>query len=557
MILYNLFLNNKIRNLIFLILICESIVAQKSMHEFEAKNYNYFEESINQSDSVKSKQIARLWIAKSKSEKNWIQLTKAYRAIIFLEYEKMRLNYADSLINAAKKTIDAETIGQAYLTKGIIYYNQKKHNQALDNYLMADGYISQTKNKKAFYKVKYSIAHTKYYLGFYDEAISLFQECLIYFEEESDIAYLNSLHSLGLCYNKIGNYNKSSYYNKIGLQSCKELENTTMIAYFNHSEAINNYGTGNYKRAITELKKSIPQMQSRKDFANETLANFYIGMSYWRLNQKEQAISYFKKIDKSFQKYNYTKPDLRHAYELLIDYYKKSNNQQLQLHYIDRLLKVDSILSNNYKYLSKRIFKEYDTKKLLLDKNQIKQQMITGYRVHYTVISSLTGVVIFLVWRHQRNKKRYKLKFEELMTKKDIPLKQLTENNNDTGFEINPELVKTILQNLEKFEKNKKYLEKDMTLIKLSGYLKTNPKYASKVILKYRGKKTIEYISDLKIDYIVDKLKTENKFRNYTNKALAEEAGFGSTQNFTKAFNKRLEMPPTFFIQQLKNSFPI
>jgi AraC-like DNA-binding protein len=557
MILYNLFLNNKIRNLIFLILICESIAAQKSMQVFRAKNYSYFEESTNQSDSVKSKQIARLWIAKSKSEKNWIQLTKAYRAIIFLEYEKMRLNYADSLISAAKKTKDAETIGQAYLTKGIVYYSQKKHNQALDNYLLADGYISQTKNKKAFYKVKYSIAHTKYYLGFYDEAISLFQECLIYFEEESDIAYLNTLHSLGLCFNKIGKYNKSSYYNKIGLQSCKELENTTMIAYFNHSEAINDYGNGNFSKAIAELKKSIPQMQTRKDFANETLANFYIGMSYWKLNQKEQAIPYFKKIDKSFQKYNYTKPDLRHAYELLIDYYKESNNQQLQLHYIDRLLKVDSILSNNYKYLSKRIFKEYDTKKLLLDKNQIKQQMITGYRVHYTVISALTGVVIFLVWRHKRNKKRYKLKFEELMSKKEIPLKHLTENNNDNGFEINPELVKTILQNLEKFEKNKKYLEKDMTLIKLSGYLKTNPKYASKVILKYRGKKTIEYISDLKIDYIVDKLKTENKFRNYTNKALADEAGFGSTQNFTKAFNKRLEMPPTFFIQQLKDSFPL
>ena len=135
MILHNLFLNNKIRNLIFLILICESIVAQKSMRELEAKNYSYFEESINQSDSVKSKQIARLWIAKSKSEKKWIQLTKAYRAIIFLEYEKKRLNYADSLINAAKRTKDAETIGQAYLTKGIIYYNQKKHNEALDNSL--------------------------------------------------------------------------------------------------------------------------------------------------------------------------------------------------------------------------------------------------------------------------------------------------------------------------------------------------------------------------------------------------------------------------------------
>jgi AraC-like DNA-binding protein len=47
-------------------------------------------------------------------------------------------------------------------------------------------------------------------------------------------------------------------------------------------------------------------------------------------------------------------------------------------------------------------------------------------------------------------------------------------------------------------------------------------------------------------------LKTENKFRNYTNKALGEEAGFGSTQNFTKAFKNRTRMTPADFSAKFK-----
>lgn len=121
----------------------------------------------------------------------------------------------------------------------------------------------------------------------------------------------------------------------------------------------------------------------------------------------------------------------------------------------------------------------------------------------------------------------------------------------ELDLEINPELIASVVQNLEKFEKNLKYLEKDMNLTKLASLLKTNPKYAAKIILKYRGKKTIEYISDLKIDYVIELLKKEHKYRLYTNKALGEEVGFGSTQNFTKAFKTRTGIAPTYFILEL------
>ena len=65
----------------------------------------------------------------------------------------------------------------------------------------------------------------------------------------------------------------------------------------------------------------------------------------------------------------------------------------------------------------------------------------------------------------------------------------------------------------------------------------------------------LDYINDLKIDYVIELLKTENKYRNYTNKALAEEVGFGSTQNFTRAFKNRTDISPTYFVQKI-NEMP-
>lgn len=93
-----------------------------------------------------------------------------------------------------------------------------------------------------------------------------------------------------------------------------------------------------------------------------------------------------------------------------------------------------------------------------------------------------------------------------------------------------------------------------MKLSKMALLLNTNTKYVTLMIAKHRGKGTIEYINDLKIDYITETLKSESKYRNYTNKALGEEAGFLSTPKFTRAFKARNEITPTYFIYQLKKT---
>ncbi len=494
--------------------------------------------------------VKKAWLLKAKNEENHVEQIKAYRQLMINNPIKIKKNYADSIITIALKTKDLNIIGNAYLNKGIVYYENKELVQALNFYIKAENYLEKSQNQYDSSKAKYAIAQTKFYLGFYEEAINIFNELEAFFIEENDRAYLNTIHALGLCNMKISNFNKVTYYNSLGIKLCHDWEIPEMIKYFNHSEAINKYYNRKYNSCIENLKKIVPLLTKESDFDNITLANFYIAKSLWLLNKKKQAIPYLIKVDKTFLEKKYMRPDVRESYELLIKYYTDKGDTNKQLLYINRLIKVDSILNHNYKNLSRKIFKEYDAKKLINAKKEVEDKMKWRNTIAYGTASILLITGIISIRKHKRKSKFYKQKFEEIMNAKKSQ-KKIVQDNFDNDLEINPQIIETVLKNLEKFEKTKKYLEKDMNLNKIAAYLKTNTKYASKIILKYRGKKTIDYINDLKIDHIIELLKTENKFRNYTNKALAEEVGFGSTQNFTRAFKNRTEISPTYFVQKI------
>lgn len=521
------------------------------------KNYDYLFEQIESchEDEIKQQLYLKSFLHKAKKERNDEEIVNGYKNYLFYSPENLKLVYADSMIYSARKSKDNALIGSAYLSKGIEYYAQKKHNYALDNYLIANNYISKTKDQYLIYKVKYNIASIKYYLGFYDEAISLFKECTVYFKEENTRAYLNSLHSLGLCYNRTGNYGLCSETNEKGISEGKRLKNDSMKIYFIHSEGVNQYFKNNYSLAIQKISYSLIDIVKRHDFANESVGYFYIGKSYLGLKKTEMALPYFKKVDLIFENKNYIRPDLRENYELLINYYKSKQDLKIQLFFVNRLLKADSIINTNYKYLSGKIHKEYDTRKLLLDKKVIEKSL-NNRKHNDAIFLSIIGLLfisfLILAFIYIRNKNRYKLKFEELMRKNEDNNKNEIKSVPRGIEDINEATVASILKQLEKFEKDKKFLEKDLTAVKLTANFGSNAKYVSKVIFHYRGKKFVDYINDLKIDYLVSSLKENKKMRNYTNKALAEEAGFSSTQRFANAFLSRAGMPTSYFIDQIK-----
>ncbi len=552
------------KTLFFLLLLKFQIqFAQKITYQIpdslKNKEYKYLDDKSFElkNDSTKAAIYLYAYLNKALKEKNWKEAVYGYQNIVHQSSNNSKLIYADSMIYIAKKSHDYALIGSAYLSKGIVYYGLKQQNYALDNYIIANNYISKTDDNYLIYKVKYHIALIKYYLGFYDEAISLLRECVTYFKNDNPRAYLNSLHSLGFCYNKVGNYGLCTETNDLGVAETERLGIKEMTCYFDHSEGINQFYKSNYKIALTKIISTLREISSNKDFANESIGNFYIGKSYLALNKKDLALPYFQKVDQIFEDKNYLRPDLRENYELLIHYYKTKNNYKMQLYYIDQLLKADKVLNETFTYLISKIHKEYDTKALLTEKQLIQNQLNRRKYFDYILVFLISFLIVCLVvvtYRHYKTRREYKVRFDELMqnasNKNYIKTKSKVER--PEILDINQESINTILKQLDKFESDQKYLEKELNLSKVAVQFKTNPNYLSKIISYYRDKGFVEYINDLKIDYVVQLLKDDPKTRNYTNKALAEEAGFSSTQRFANAFFAKTNISTNYFIDQIK-----
>jgi len=546
---------------LLLLFLIKSLTAQNTPNRIPDslifKSYGYLDDKIYQykDDSLKASPYLYAYLRKAFREKNHEELVNAYQNMLHQSPMILRLKYADSMVQTAVKSRNNEVIGSALLSKGIVYYSQKNYVKAYDYYIKANESISKTNNDYLIYKTKYHIAQIKFYLGFYDEAISLFNDCTAYFKKNQPRPYLNSLHSLSVCYNKIGDYSTCSQTNALGIKECERLKIPEMELFFKHSEGINQFFLNNYHTSIQLLEEVMPHLNSMTEFANESIANFYIGKNYWKLQHPAKAVPYFKKVEKAFVEKGYIRPDLREVFELMIKYYKKENNLKSQLYYIDQLLKADSVLTDTNKYLMGKIHKEYDTKEILLEKEKIQQQLVK--EKHYdvvliSVVVVLFSAVIYGTYNHFETKKRNKIKFDLLLKKNEQSSLQKQATDKFEITDISQETVQQIIRHLEKFERNKKFLQKDATLATLTVRFNTNSKYLSKVIYHRSGKRFADYINDLKIDYLVELLQNSNMHRNYSIGSLAEEAGFTSTPRFTNAFHSKTGISFSYFLKELK-----
>ena len=118
---------------------------------------------------------------------------------------------------------------------------------------------------------------------------------------------------------------------------------------------------------------------------------------------------------------------------------------------------------------------------------------------------------------------------------------------------IRAETEQLILNKLKKFETTKKFTNKDISLAVLAGQFETNTKYLSEIISKHYNINFNTYINNLRINFIVDKLKKEPNFCNYKISYLAEISGFSSHSSFATVFKSTIGISPIKFIELLKN----
>lgn len=529
------------------------------------KDYNTLRDSIYTigNDSIKVWPYLNAYLVKARVDNDFERLSEAYENMAYRSDERS-LVYADSTIFFAQKTNSERIIGNAYLVKAFILHSKSKYKRALDYYLLADDHLKGVEEGYLQYDVKLGIANIKYYLGYYDEALELFKECAEFYKDSEPQGYLTALHSISRCYNKLGEYNLCSITNEKALKIAKSLNDKGAISYIYHSEGINQYYKEEYSKAVNNIDLALPGIIENNDFTNESVAYYYLGKCYSALNDKEKGIVYYKKVDKIFKDKGYVKTEIRPAYEELINYYKDKGDLKIQLHYINQLIKVDSLINKNFVYLSGKIHKEYDTKLLLSEKKKIEKELKNKQStavILYCAVVMLFVLILFLSFRYYKSQKKFRKRFEELMSRGSVDEEKNDSvniepiANNDENLpkkpDINEEVIQSILLQLEKFEQKKKFLQKDLTLINLASKFNTNSNYLSKVINYYKGKNYINYINDLRIDYIVFLIKEEPKYRNYTIKALSEEAGFNTSQHFSKAFYAKTGIYPSYFVTEI------
>lgn len=485
-------------------------------------------------------------IRKAKKYNNARYLAQGYKNKLHLEEAyPVRLQYADSMLQASN-TLDKKAQAAALLTKGAVHYSARKHIPALECYLKAGDLITNDIEDPLYFKTLYCIAQVKYYLGYYGPAINLLLPQLTNFKKYEPRGYINALHLIGLCYNRLGQYEACTAINRQGIAEASRQEESEMLPYFLHSEGVNLYFKKNYTTAIKHLQSTLTFLESREDQYNIAVAYYYMGKIREALGQKDKALDCFKKVVGVFNQTHYLRPDLLPAFSRLISNSKSKGNIEEQLQYTNTLLYADSTLHADYKYLACRLSKEFDSKKLREEKEMLKKAL--AHKGHESAIwimpfSITLGIGLYIWWLIIQSKKTK-------VTAMEAPENEIIKTN--TSASIKEEVVIVLLERLRKFEAEKKYLGRDMNLARMAKLLDTNTKYVSKLIHEHRGKKTPDYLNDLKIDYLVQLLATDKKARNYTHKALAGEIGYSTTISLHKAFLNRIGIPFTEYMEALQ-----
>ncbi len=536
------------------------------------RDYAELLEKFNEvaSDTIKSKVYAQAFLLKAKQENDTSRLSDGYYMMATISQQEEALSYADSIINITKTQDNYTYPAEAYLLKAQIYGSKGEYQKSKDELIQANIYANKNENIDQKFKTKYFIAVLKSNLEEFEESSDILKSTVAYYkskfekDKEYEYDYIKSLYALGDAYNGSKKYDSAYTINKKAIQSSLRTKDSALYGRLLLSSARTHYHKKQYQSGIDSINK-LKSIGHYKTESDGTLirSDFFLGKIYYEKKDFDKSINHLKKVDSFAFSKKYFFPTIRDTYELLIKYYKEKEDTEKQLFYINKLLSVDSILDNDFKYLSRQINEEYSTSNLISEKQEIINSLEKNNKTKIIVVlvlSILSVLLIIILIRNDQKKKTYKKRFLELLNDQkpittntiisDPPKK--TEKNETEGIGISEIIVNDILKNLSSFENNKDFLTPNLTVSGLSKQFKTNSKYLSKVINMYKNKSFSNYVNELRINYVVEELKVNPRFRKYTIKAIANEIGFNTTEAFSKSFYKTTGIYPSFFLKQLE-----
>ncbi|MFC0342749.1 helix-turn-helix domain-containing protein [Epilithonimonas hispanica] len=375
------------------------------------------------------------------------------------------------------------------------------------------------------------------------------------------------------------------YLYKIKIDECNKLlpklSSKEFLGYdFQSLYDFENTFTSNFPKTNFSSKYSIDLRKHDKWISSVEDCKLRVGELYGDAGKSKD---YFSKYLKYNQRYKISNVYTAKAYFLLAQSENKMHlnplpnllrADSLLNHYVDNNLKTEvkyaiamHYLQNNklpqyqynigdYNKLNKDLYSNLGKAKSIIIKHlqiEASDNSFDTFKIQISVASLIFLTISFLGFIITRKKYIDFLKYgnKSILTGSISKASNNNENHNKNSIPEKTEEI--ILSKLLKFETNKKFLQPSISLISLSKELETNTRYLSEIINHHKNLNFNQYINELRINYIVEKMKTEPIYLNYKILYLAQECGFSSQSTFSIAFKSIMGVSPISYIKSIRD----
>ncbi|MDD5571698.1 MAG: AraC family transcriptional regulator [Bacteroidales bacterium] len=509
---------------------------------------------------------------------------------VWNNYEEALKKYNKSL-QVYQELNDKIDIAKLLNNIGNVYIEKNQYKEAEDSYQKALIILDKLNNKEEISRTTNNLGNL--YLNWNKNEIALkyYQKSLKISEELKDKKLIAAtLNNMGIIYSNMGKYNEALKTYTRALNFQEELKNNPIIAKINGNIGVLYSKENDFKKALYYHKKSYGLID-KKSKESIAIALHNIGNIYIKLGNYNVALGYLQqsiKITDSVNKFgdgniaNYR--DIADLYKKMNDY--KTANKYLSQYYVlkDSVYNKEThkqIMEINTKYETEKKDKEI---KLLNAQKQLNEAKYNKKAIIFILIIFIfCSILIASLLYINKIKADKNLAFKnleivktekEILESKHIQLLNERKTTNEISYPR-----QTLSDNIKKpqtekysssqitdsqkqelankiieiMEKDKPYLDVNLTLNSFSEKLNTNILYVSHVINETFNKNFTNFINEYRVKE-ARRLLSDAEYHKYTLEAVAQSVGFNSRSTFIDSFKKYTGINPSFYRKTIKNT---
>ncbi|WP_160169108.1 helix-turn-helix domain-containing protein [Flavobacterium sasangense] len=315
---------------------------------------------------------------------------------------------------------------------------------------------------------------------------------------------------------------------------------------------------GNYEKSLSLYRKRKKYPVIQDNIRTEQLFDLGMADCFYHLKQVDSALFYCNKYVESYQITKVSKENLLMTYNIMTQCYNEKNDSKNAYRYAQKSLEliqsIEGIKSKSLNFLH-----NYDLNKIKEESNKVIASK-NYFKISLFGILILFAVVVYVFYYYYKNQKEKHYRFLKIIQNlkefrtSEIGILQIDKTETQPKQTLDEELIEKIALGLKKLEQKETFLDPNFKLAFVAKKLNTNTAYLSQYFNQVIQKSFSEYTQELRIHYVLQKLKDAPYFRKYTLQAIAEEVGYKDANTLVRVFKKQTGLSPNYYIEKLENT---